>query len=248
MNTYIGAKLVMANPCTNVEFKFNYPDREQPGGDKEVRGFVVHYQNGYASWIPREEFLRISKPTKIWTGTVYLERFLMIRIVNAELVKTVKDDGPEIEMYKVYYPDGYVSVSPKGVFEFSYRETSVDEAKLLMRTMAHFLGDTEAGYVISADGTGFDTPKLDEAIKEAETTPDSSNVLPDDDPDEEIEEKLVADGEKVTQQPVIPDDVEIQEPLPKEEPVTPELPPKPVMKGKARPRKRTIAKQDTKKD
>lgn len=44
---------------------------------------------------------------------------------------TEKHDLENEEGYKLTYPDGYVSWSPKNVFDNAYREVSVDERKLL---------------------------------------------------------------------------------------------------------------------
>jgi len=45
----------------------------------------------------------------------------------------VIDDGTESRPgYKVIYPDGYVSWSPKEVFETAYREITPEEVSLLL--------------------------------------------------------------------------------------------------------------------
>ena len=41
------------------------------------------------------------------------------------------DVAPDLEGYKVVYPDGYVSWSPKDVFETAYRELTSGEIKLI---------------------------------------------------------------------------------------------------------------------
>ena len=53
--------------------------------------------------------------------------YIGAKIVQAE---PKKDIGGR-EGYKVIYPDGYISWSPKGVFEQAYREVSRGEAELL---------------------------------------------------------------------------------------------------------------------
>ena len=167
MKSYVGSKLVVAYLQTNVEFKFNYPRRDQPGPEEETKGCVVDYGD-YVSWCPQEEFERVSRSVNIYHNTFILNRWLMTRIINAELATAVTvGDGPEEEGYNIYYPDGHISWSPKDVFENAYREISDEEADLIM--------DAESNSLY---------PKLDAAIKKADESPDSMNVLP-----EEGEEK-----------------------------------------------------------
>lgn len=46
--------------------------------------------------------------------------------IGAKLVKAEPQEKDGKEGYKVVYPDGYVSWSPKDVFEDAYREISPD--------------------------------------------------------------------------------------------------------------------------
>lgn len=56
-----------------------------------------------------------------------MKTYVGTKIINAEPETKNGEDG-----YKVVYPDGYVSWSPKEVFEQAYREISTGEKKLLM--------------------------------------------------------------------------------------------------------------------
>jgi len=55
-----------------------------------------------------------------------MKSYIGAKIIKAELQKKEDRDG-----YKVVYPDGYVSWSPKDVFEEAYREISDKEFDLL---------------------------------------------------------------------------------------------------------------------
>ena len=56
-----------------------------------------------------------------------MKTYIGTKIIQAEPVE--KDGRPG---YKVVYPDGYVSWSPKDVFEASYREISPAEKALTL--------------------------------------------------------------------------------------------------------------------
>lgn len=56
-----------------------------------------------------------------------MKAYIGKKIIKAEPQE--KDGKPG---YKVVYPDGYVSWSPKKVFEEAYREISFDEALIVM--------------------------------------------------------------------------------------------------------------------
>ncbi len=163
MKSYIGSKLVTAYPQTNVEFKFNHPERDQPGPENETKGYTVDYGN-YISWCPEDEFERIARPINIYERNIIVNRWLMTRIINAEPATAITaGNAPEEEGYNIYYPDGHLSWSPKEAFEVAYREITEEEKDLMDITPVKKIA----------------YPKLDEAIKEANEAPDSTNVLKD---------------------------------------------------------------------
>lgn len=53
--------------------------------------------------------------------------------IGSKIIKGSPMKGPESNMegYKVIYPDGYISWSPKDAFENAYREITEAEIKLL---------------------------------------------------------------------------------------------------------------------
>lgn len=71
--------------------------------------------------------------TKIYLGTkiVYAEPMDDVFTVETKISKTVFN--PEgLCGYRIIYPDGYVSWSPKKVFESSYREVSESEKAFIL--------------------------------------------------------------------------------------------------------------------
>ena len=70
------------------------------------------------------------------------KKYIGCKIITAELMtegEWMKSNGANIDMkrypisngYKVTYPDGYVSWSPKEVFESAYREITPSEIELI---------------------------------------------------------------------------------------------------------------------
>lgn len=55
-----------------------------------------------------------------------MEVYIGTKIIQAE--PEVREGKPG---YKVIYPDGYVSWSPKNVFEVAYRKISLEEKRLM---------------------------------------------------------------------------------------------------------------------
>lgn len=55
MNTYIGCKIIQAEPMTLSEYnaKFN---KVVPAGDYGEEGYHVRYPDGYDSWSPKAVF------------------------------------------------------------------------------------------------------------------------------------------------------------------------------------------------
>ena len=63
-----------------------------------------------------------------------MRKYIGAKIVEAAPCKAWKNFGKHVkgdEGYKVVYPDGYISWSPKDVFEETYRELKVWEAELI---------------------------------------------------------------------------------------------------------------------
>ena len=74
-----------------------------------------------------------------------LESYIGTKVIQAELMDSfdfrtsVKGEDVSVVReqetapgYKVRYPDGYTSWSPKGVFENAYRKITDDEKKLIL--------------------------------------------------------------------------------------------------------------------
>ena len=55
-----------------------------------------------------------------------MQAYIGCKVIQAEPQQKDGQDG-----YKVVYPDGYVSWSPKAVFEEAYRPVSAGEAQLI---------------------------------------------------------------------------------------------------------------------
>ena len=53
------------------------------------------------------------------------------KFLATERGQVFTEDKPLVPGYKVVYPDGYVSWSPKEVFETAYRLVTDDEKKLI---------------------------------------------------------------------------------------------------------------------
>jgi len=68
-----------------------------------------------------------------------MKTYIGTKVVHAEPQKGFAKDGEEAPGYKVVYEDGYVSWSPREVFERCYREITIDEKDLVMS------GDDHAG-------------------------------------------------------------------------------------------------------
>ena len=62
MECYIGTKIVLAEPMDDVTFNFqvrSLPHIVEVGADgKGKPGYYVRYEDGYASWSPKEVFER----------------------------------------------------------------------------------------------------------------------------------------------------------------------------------------------
>jgi len=69
---------------------------------------------------------------KTYVGTKIIKAFPMDECSFLEKHKGEDVSGRETRLgYCVKYPDGYVSWSPKGVFESAYREVTEEERLLL---------------------------------------------------------------------------------------------------------------------
>lgn len=64
-----------------------------------------------------------------------MKSYIGSKIIQAEPEVKEGQDG-----YKVVYPDGYVSWSPKDVFEVAYREVTENEETLIMDGIAQSIG------------------------------------------------------------------------------------------------------------
>lgn len=57
METYIGMKIIQAQPAVRVDGKDVQPDtRPVPAGATVEHGYMVQYQDGYRSWSPKDVF------------------------------------------------------------------------------------------------------------------------------------------------------------------------------------------------
>lgn len=57
MKTYIGTKIIQAQPAVRVEGKDVQPDTwPVPAGATVEHGYMVQYQDGYRSWSPKDVF------------------------------------------------------------------------------------------------------------------------------------------------------------------------------------------------
>ena len=69
---------------------------------------------------------------KLYIGAKLIKAYLMPRV---EFLESQGKDVPESVYnelgYRVKYPDGYVSWSPKETFETAYREVTVSEKELM---------------------------------------------------------------------------------------------------------------------
>jgi len=58
MKTYIGTKIVKAEPMTEVDFFVNIKKQEIVSDKDNRHGYLVIYEDGYQSWSPKETFER----------------------------------------------------------------------------------------------------------------------------------------------------------------------------------------------
>lgn len=57
-----------------------------------------------------------------------MKAYIGCKVIHAEPQEKMGQDG-----YMVVYPGGYVSWSPKDVFEQAYREVTLDETKTILK-------------------------------------------------------------------------------------------------------------------
>lgn len=50
--------------------------------------------------------------------------------IGAKIIRAIPEERQNVKGYKVIYPDGYVSWSPKETFENAYREVTNSEKEL----------------------------------------------------------------------------------------------------------------------
>jgi len=70
-----------------------------------------------------------------------MKSYIGVKIIKAEPMSEtdwLRESGEERENggrdgYRVIYPDGYVSWSPKSVFDDAYREVSIGEKDLILK-------------------------------------------------------------------------------------------------------------------
>lgn len=58
MKSYIGTKIVKAEPMTEVDFFVNIKKQEIISNKDNRPGYLVFYEDGYQSWSPKETFER----------------------------------------------------------------------------------------------------------------------------------------------------------------------------------------------
>jgi hypothetical protein len=70
---------------------------------------------------------------KLYIGSKLIKAHPMdeTSFLNEHREKTISKDAPTREGYVVFYPDGYVSWSPKDAFETAYREVTDGERDLI---------------------------------------------------------------------------------------------------------------------
>ncbi len=61
-----------------------------------------------------------------------MKSYIGTKVVQAEPQAGFDKDGAEAPGYKVVYEDGYVSWSPREVFERCYREVTIAESALIL--------------------------------------------------------------------------------------------------------------------
>lgn len=64
-----------------------------------------------------------------------MKSYIGTKVVQAVVAWKEDDKGKAIKGYKVVYPDGYVSWSPKSAFENSYRRVSTEEQQFMKNAM-----------------------------------------------------------------------------------------------------------------
>jgi len=70
--------------------------------------------------------------TKLYVGAKIIRAIPMDnRAFHREMGKSMAENTDNMAGYKVIYPDGYVSWSPKETFETAYREVTESERGLL---------------------------------------------------------------------------------------------------------------------
>lgn len=72
-------------------------------------------------------------PLKLYVGTKIIQGTEMDEVTFLKVVKglPVPETQESRPGYKVTYPDGYISWSPKEVFENAYREITLSEFEML---------------------------------------------------------------------------------------------------------------------
>ena len=63
MKTYIGTKIIQAEPAFRIDGGIYSPDEPLPNGTDVEKGYRVRYQDGYESWSPKAVFEEAYRPT-----------------------------------------------------------------------------------------------------------------------------------------------------------------------------------------
>jgi len=85
-----------------------------------------------------------------------MKAYVGTKIILAE--PEVKD---EKDGYKVVYPDGYISWSPKDVFEGAYREITDDEFNIVVDSVAEDMDDS----ILEALGSDPDSEDITDDVE-----------------------------------------------------------------------------------
>lgn len=104
MKKYLGTKLVTAKPMTREDAeavlgKFIKPAKKEYSGE----GYLVHYEDGYQSWSPKEVFDKAYKPADNFLDRLIIERDDLQMRLSSLTSALMQEDFQEKVGSKQYY-------------------------------------------------------------------------------------------------------------------------------------------------
>lgn len=86
MKTYIGVKMIEAEPMLEIDF---YSDKEFAVGQENREGYKVKYPDGYESWSPKDVFEKAYLPLSGRTGITIDDAVTLIGCTETRFLKNI---------------------------------------------------------------------------------------------------------------------------------------------------------------